>query len=495
MSEDAGVVRQVREAAEAVATGRWRRAGLVGAGLGMVAVGAVAGVALDRLNVGRETRRRAEREVDASSPLGTLHSAAHVVVAGDGTALYAEVDEAVAGRGAEATASPTPHPTGAAAPGPPHQTDVGRGGDADASAVPGSGGAAAPGPPHRAGVGRGGGVEGSAVPGSAGAAVPGPPHRTDDPGPVSSADAASADGAVMTVVFTHGYCLSLDCWHFQRLALRGVAGLRLVFWDQRSHGRSERSRSYLAGEPASIDELGGDLADILDELAPGGGPLVLVGHSMGGMTIMALADEHPELFRSRVAGVALLGTTAGQWRGVTLGLPALGAKAFHLVGPGLVKALGRQRELVERGRRLSSELTASIYDAFSFGRDDVDPVLARFARRILEGTPIDVVAEFFPVFAAHDKTEALGVLHGVPTLVMGGGRDRLTPPEHSEAIAAALPQAELRILPEAGHLLMLEEPDAVNAALAGLLRRAAEYAGVRPPPGPAEPADRQQPTD
>ncbi|MBF9067877.1 alpha/beta hydrolase [Streptacidiphilus sp. NEAU-YB345] len=279
----------------------------------------------------------------------------------------------------------------------------------------------------------------------------------------------------LTVVFAHGYCLNQDSWHFQREAFRD--GLRLVFWDQRSHGRSERSRSYLAGQQSSIDQLGEDLGAVIDAVAPTG-PLVLVGHSMGGMTIMALADQRPELFAERVAGVALLGTTAGSWRGVTLGLPGVGARMFHRIGPGVIKALGRQAGLVERGRRLSSELTAAIYQKFSFGSDDIDPALAHFAQDLLEATPVDVVAEFFPVFPAHEKTAALAVLRDIPTLVMAGTRDLLTPPSHSEAIAAELPDAELDIVPDTGHLLMLERPDLVDARLADLLERAAAHCGA-----------------
>ncbi|WP_425314681.1 alpha/beta fold hydrolase [Streptacidiphilus jiangxiensis] len=294
----------------------------------------------------------------------------------------------------------------------------------------------------------------------------------------------------LTVVFVHGYCLNQDSWHFQREAFRD--GLRLVFYDQRSHGRSERSRSHLAGEPASIDQLGGDLGAVIDAVAPTG-PLVLVGHSMGGMTVMALADQRPELFAERVAGVALLGTTAGNWRDVTLGLPGIGAKVFHRVGPGVIKALGRQAGLVERGRRLSSDLTAAVYHRFSFGTDDVDPARARFAQQLLESTPVDVVAEFFPAFPAHDKTAALAVLQELPTLVLAGDKDLLTPPTHSEAIAERLPDAELEILADTGHLLMLERPEQVNARLAGLLERAAAFCGAALPPSvhalasPAEP--------
>ena len=102
----------------------------------------------------------------------------------------------------------------------------------------------------------------------------------------------------MTVVFSHGYCLGQDSWHFQRAALRGV--VRTVYWDQRSHGRVRAGRGPGAtGAPVTIDQLGRDLKAVLDAAAPEG-PLVLVGHSMGGMTMMALADQFPELIRDRV---------------------------------------------------------------------------------------------------------------------------------------------------------------------------------------------------
>ena len=75
----------------------------------------------------------------------------------------------------------------------------------------------------------------------------------------------------------------------------------MVFWDQRSHGRSGRSDLT----HATIDQLGDDLLAVLEATTAPGRPVVLVGHSMGGMTIMALADRHPELFGDRVVGVAL----------------------------------------------------------------------------------------------------------------------------------------------------------------------------------------------
>ena len=151
---------------------------------------------------------------------------------------------------------------------------------------------------------------------------------------------------------------------------------------------------------------------------------------------------------------------------------------LHRVAPGVLKALGRQRELVERSRRLGSDLTSVVYRKFSFGREDVDPAVERFAQRLLEATPIDVVAEFFPAFDLHEKTTALAAFRDIPTLVMGGAKDLLTPPRHSQAIAAELPDAELIIVPDAGHLLMLELPDLVNTQLALLLEQAARGSGA-----------------
>ncbi|GAA2130337.1 alpha/beta hydrolase [Kitasatospora kazusensis] len=437
-------VAAVARAAETASAGV-SRAGLIGISVGVVAAGAAAGVAIERLTVGRTMRRRAQEELDAAAPYGSLRGRPRTVAAPDGTGLYVELD----GTGLRVPASvpvsvsaPSPAPAPAPSPSPEE------------------------GQPRRGWFARWR-TEAPAQ----------PPVAVEPPAPPAPA------APPLTVVFCHGYCLSQDSWHFQRAALREAVGdgVRLVFWDQRSHGRSERSRSYLAGEPAGIDQLGGDLKAVLDAVAPEG-PLVLVGHSMGGMTVMALADQHPGLFRDRVAGVALVGTLAGDWNSVTLGLPAAGAKLVRRLAPGVVKLLGRQVELVEATRRLGADLTGVFYRRFSFGTKDVDPGVVRFAEQLLDATPIDVVAEFYPAFAAHEKTAALAALTGVPTLVLAGTRDLLTPPEYSEAIARALPDAELVLVQDAGHLVMLECPALVDQRLAALLLRAAGHAGAAPLP-------------
>ena len=107
----------------------------------------------------------------------------------------------------------------------------------------------------------------------------------------------------------------------------------------------------------------------------------------------------------------------------------------------------------------------------SFGRSDVPTSLVKFAGRLLSSTPLDVFAEFFHEFDRHDKEAALPVFQACPTLIVAAGRDMLTPAEHSRKMAGILPEAEFLLLPESGHLVMLEEPGEVNAALRRLVDR------------------------
>ncbi len=267
----------------------------------------------------------------------------------------------------------------------------------------------------------------------------------------------------LTIVFSHGYALSLDSWHYQRKALLGKA--RMVFYDQRSHGRSQRADF----DTHHVDQLGSDLGEVIDALAPTG-PLMLMGHSMGGMTIMALADQRPELIRERVFGVGLIATSAGALEQGNLGLPSVVSTAFHRLAPPIAAVLARQRVLVERSRWADTDLGVLITRLYSFGSNAPDHV-GRFVAAMLAGTSIDVVAEFLPALQEHDKHDALPVFEDVELLVIAGDSDRLTPHAMSDEIVAAVPGAEYVIIENAGHMVALEKPDEVNALVLGLLAR------------------------
>ncbi len=266
-----------------------------------------------------------------------------------------------------------------------------------------------------------------------------------------------ADPEPITVVFCHGYALNQDCWHYQRRDLRALGDL--VFWDQRSHGRSSRS----VAQSNTIEQLGRDLKAVLDEVVPSG-PIVLVGHSMGGMTIMQLALDHPELFGTRIRGVALLSTSPGGLRAVSLGLPPMAAKPLHRMLPVTAALLVRNADLVEMGRSRVNDLSLLFTRLYSFG-SSASPAVADFTHRMLGETPIDVVAEFLPTLQRHQRQAALHTLARVPSLVMVGQDDRMTPAEHSLDMARRMPHSELEIMPDSGHMMILEHYPQVNHQL------------------------------
>ncbi|MEX1209341.1 MAG: alpha/beta hydrolase [Candidatus Nanopelagicales bacterium] len=268
-----------------------------------------------------------------------------------------------------------------------------------------------------------------------------------------------------TVIFSHGYALSLDSWPGQRESLRGLA--RVVLWDQRGHGASQR------GTPGTtIDRLGVDLGNVIDAVAPTG-DIVLVGHSMGGMTIMALADHAPNLFGPRVKAVALLATSAGGIADIDLGLPRPVARLAHRIAPSIGAALESQgpvSALVERARRSSTDLGLLVTRAYAFGAT-APPEGTRLVSHLIAGTPVDVLADLLPALQGHDKVRALHVLERCDLLIMVGDADLLTPVGHSFEIVRHTPSAELVILPGVGHMLTLEALEDVNRHVRALVER------------------------
>mgnify|MGYP000916880259 CR=1 FL=1 len=261
----------------------------------------------------------------------------------------------------------------------------------------------------------------------------------------------------LTIVFVHGYALNLDCWHFQRLAYRGL--VRCVFYDQRSHGRSGRSRP----EHATIDQLGADLRQIIDEVVPDG-PVVLIGHSMGGMTIFALAEQHPELFGDRIVATGLISTTAGDLDVERLLLPFVPSN----VGADLLRRgvtlLARGHRTIDSLRRVSRDIALVATNDLAFG-DDVPEEFVEFVDRMLQETPFQVISEFFPNFSTLDKFAAAEALAEVPTTIVCGTSDKLTGIAHSRKLHALIAGSDLLECEGAGHLVILERHDQVNAAL------------------------------
>ncbi|MDT7788858.1 MAG: hypothetical protein QOF58_7277 [Pseudonocardiales bacterium] len=250
---------------------------------------------------------------------------------------------------------------------------------------------------------------------------------------VTSGDSSSSD---VTAVLLHGWTMDLTTWDRVASALPG----RVVRYDVRGHGRS-------ADGVGTISELADDLAAVLEEFVPSG-RIVLAGHSLGGMTIMALAEQRPELF-SRVTGVALVATSCGN-------LPGLSG-VERLAGRWLVK-----RPKVGFGRLITPGLRVT------FGRR---PKWAdvRAAAVMAGNTTGAAFVGIREELTLHQRREALSVLSDIPTVVMAGSWDVLTPMRHSRVLADALPSAEFVIYPKAGHMLPLERSDDVARRITALM--------------------------
>jgi pimeloyl-ACP methyl ester carboxylesterase len=268
--------------------------------------------------------------------------------------------------------------------------------------------------------------------------------------------------APLTVVFAHGYCLDMGTWHFQRRGLADFADprIRMVFYDQRGHGRSTR------GEPDrySIDQLGRDLDAVIDAVAPDG-PLVLVGHSMGGMTVMALAEQRPDLFADRVVGAALISTSGGDLDAVSFGVPDAIGQIRRPLTPLLASAMRSRAAWLERARAAGGDLTWLLTRRYAFGSSDVSPTLVDYVEQMNATTPIETVAGFLRTLSDHRRYDALRVLDGIETLVLYGDADMMTPPEHSRRLAELLPGCELVEIPGGGHLAALQFGAEVNEHL------------------------------
>ena len=277
-----------------------------------------------------------------------------------------------------------------------------------------------------------------------------------------AADEATPDKP--TVVFSHGFCLTQQSWVLQRRALVR-AGFRVVAWDQRGHGASGR------GSEAScdIDQLGRDLHAVIEEAAPEGS-LVLIGHSMGGMTQMALADQFPEVVEQRVVATAFVATSAGGAQLVSLGFGQYFGKLVGRFGPAMLDRLSARPGFVRGALRAGRDIEEFLVERFSFA-SPVPPAAVRLTGDMIFGTPLDVMGDFLPTFDEHDKRDALVHFHGIETLVLNGVRDVLTPPDHSEEIVRLIPGAEHVVIEEAGHIIMLEHPEVLAEQFTALIER------------------------
>ena len=284
-------------------------------------------------------------------------------------------------------------------------------------------------------------------------------HRfTTADGTVLNVELSGPPGAPVTLVLVHAWTQDHREWDPVLPLL--PTGIRVLRYDHRGHGWSEPA----GPGTATVAQLADDLAELIAELVPDG-EVVLAGHSMGGMTVMALAERHPELVAERVRGVAFIATSCCDMDRLTLGLNGRAGRIAARVDKTFARLLNRWgAEHVPIPAPLARPSVKWL--AFGKGADraDVRAMTAQFLRAHPRS-----VGGFRDSMSEHDRRKALAALRGTPVAVLVGDRDRITPVRHARVIAEELPEAEFVLFPGAGHELTYERTREVAARLGRLV--------------------------
>ena len=264
---------------------------------------------------------------------------------------------------------------------------------------------------------------------------------TDD-GTVLHAEVHGPDDGI-PFVLVHGWMCTSAVWRHQ---IRGLsARCRVIAYDQRGHGRS----SPAAGGDYSGDALAADLDAVLRQAVPAGEAAVVAGHSMGAMAAVAWAAAHRHEVGGRLAAVALVNTGVEDLilRSTIIPFPAALTTVRATVGE---RILAAPLPLPASTNPVLTRLVRAV----ALG-PSASPAQVAFCTEMLLDTPTGVRAAFGATLSTFDLAHGLPAL-SVPTVVIAGEYDRLTPPVHARAIAAEVPGATLVELAGAGHMAPIE---------------------------------------
>jgi pimeloyl-ACP methyl ester carboxylesterase len=256
------------------------------------------------------------------------------------------------------------------------------------------------------------------------------------------------------VVLIHGFSGDMTLWYFQWKAL--AERWRVILYDQRGHGRSGPG----AGGDYSMEALGRDLKAVLDAEAPSG-PVALIGHSLGGMTILSFAAPFPHEFGDRIQAVVLANTAAADVVMAVVG--GLGMRAARLLASSALRlASNRDRVYRIRARALAGkgDLAFAAARLTNFG-PKAPPSLVEHVAKVGARAPVEVWSDLLVSLIEMDLRHALGHIR-VPALIVVGDVDRLTPPATALAMKHALPHARMVVFKGVGHQAMLERHEQFN---------------------------------
>lgn len=236
-------------------------------------------------------------------------------------------------------------------------------------------------------------------------------------------------------LLVHGFPLDHHMWD-DLLQGDGPGDRALLAVDLRGHGDSP----WAGDETHSMELLADDLAAVVERLELG--PVDLVGLSMGGYVALAFCERHAELVRT----VALVDTRAG----------ADGPEAKE----------GRDRMIADVAANGTGWLADTMLPKLV--APSAHERVRSAIRRMIEGQVLETVAA--DLRGMRDRSDRSSLLAGieVPAAVVVGEEDAITPPVAARAMAEELPDARLRLVPDAGHMTPMERPDEVRQALADL---------------------------
>ncbi|BDH03316.1 alpha/beta fold hydrolase [Streptomyces seoulensis] len=258
-----------------------------------------------------------------------------------------------------------------------------------------------------------------------------------------------AEGAP-PVVLSHGWTCSTAFWAAQIEEL--ARDHRVIAYDQRGHGRSPYSPA------CSTDALADDLEAVLAATLARGERALVVGHSMGGMTIMAAASR--PRFQEHAAAALLCSTGSGRLTAEARVVPLRAGRARtwltgHILGSSL--PLGPVTPMAKKILKYATMGPGSA------------PHMVDACARIVHACPRAARYAWGAVLAGLDLDHGVGRLT-LPTAVLHGTADRLTPPVHARALVAALPNcAGLTELTGVGHMTPVEAPEAVTGRIRELV--------------------------
>ncbi|MBC2681165.1 alpha/beta fold hydrolase [Corynebacterium sp. 4HC-13] len=274
----------------------------------------------------------------------------------------------------------------------------------------------------------------------------------------------SSAAETLNIIFAHGFTLSSQSWFFQAERLRHMDNLRMFFPDLRGHGDSPAPPESLG-----VDETAGDIVEIIKQCAPEG-PIMLVGHSMGVMTVLGSLRYMDNATRDRVKGIALINGAIDTFAsaGITRILRSPVVRGLRGVG----KRFPRRAEKLKNSIEWTLEpfIASFVYHGALEEGASARFDIVEFHAEEIGRTTMTTVLGYLDDLTVHDETPAAPFLQGIPGVVMVGACDDVTPAEQTREIAKVWHDAVKREFPESGHMLPVECPEAVNAELVKLVR-------------------------